>query len=155
MSLHSGTPYRVGNVALTAPDRQRIMAAPQDDDVRDAVTEWLSRAEKDQSIYYFAVDVDHVPVGQIFLHDIDDETGEALVGYHLFAKRSRGHGIGTVALQLLKDFVADATGLSRLVLITSADNVASRRAAEKAGFVYVGAPREDRNGVLLVWHTRT
>jgi RimJ/RimL family protein N-acetyltransferase len=127
------------------------MAAHHDDDVHDAVIEWLSSAERDRSIYYFGVQANGELVGQIFLHDIDEETGEALVGYHLFEKRFRGRGIGTIALQLLQTFVAETTRLTRLILITSGTNIASRRAAEKAGFVSIGAPREDASGVVLVW----
>jgi RimJ/RimL family protein N-acetyltransferase len=59
--------------------------------------------------------------------------------------------VGTQALKLLKVFVTNATNLRRLVLITSADNVASRRAAEKAGFLYAGPPQEDPTGIVLVW----
>jgi RimJ/RimL family protein N-acetyltransferase len=38
-----------------------------------------------------------------------------------------------------------------LVVITSADNLASRRAAEKCGFVADGTPREDPTGIVLRW----
>ena len=37
------------------------------------------------------------------------------------------------------------------IVITSADNAASRRVAEKRGFRHDGAPREDPTGVLLRW----
>jgi RimJ/RimL family protein N-acetyltransferase len=90
-------------------------------------------------------------VGQIFLHDIEPRQGVSLVGYHLFEREMRGRGIGTRALRLLQRFVIETDELRALVLITSGDNVASRRAAEKAGFVHIGPPREDPTGVALRW----
>jgi hypothetical protein len=47
--------------------------------------------------------------------------------------------------------VVTNTELNKLVVITTADNVASVRTAEKSGFVQVGAPREDPAGVCLIW----
>jgi hypothetical protein len=108
-----------------------ILAAGHADDVRESVKGWLRRAEMDEDIYYFSIHADEELVGQIFLHDIDETAGEALVGYHLFDYQARGRGVGTKALQLLQRFVQTETTLKRLILITSADNAASRRAAER------------------------
>ncbi len=153
MTLHTGSPYQDRDVTLSAPVARLILAAGHADDVRESVKGWLRRAEMDEDIYYFSIHADEELVGQIFLHDIDETAGEALVGYHLFDYQARGRGVGTKALQLLQRFVQTETTLKRLILITSADNAASRRAAEKASFTYVGSPREDPTGVLLTWST--
>ena len=131
------------------PDR--IIAQHHTQDVEESVQEWLRRAKIERDIVYFSVEVGRQLAGQIFLHDIDEQSGEGLVGYHLFQPGWRGRGVGTQALKLLQRFVAAETSLKKLILITSAGNIASRRAAEKAGFAYVGSPHEDPTGVLLTW----
>ncbi len=151
--LHTGLPHREGNVTLSPPVPRVILTAHHADDVAVSVMDWLRRAETQEDIYYFSVEVGAELVGQIFLHDIDKLAGEALVGYHLFESHWRGRGIGSQALKLLQRFVATETTLMKLILITSADNPASRRAAEKAGFTYAGPPREDPTGVLLTWRS--
>jgi len=151
--LHTGLPYREGNVALSSPVSRFILTTHHAEDVADSVRGWLRRAETQENIYYFSVEVEAELVGQIFLHDIDKLAGEALVGYHLFEPQWRGQGVGSQALKLLQRFVTMETTLMKLILITSADNSASWRAAEKAGFTYAGPPREDPTGVLLSWRS--
>jgi RimJ/RimL family protein N-acetyltransferase len=147
--LHRGGPLVDGDVALRAPAPRAVRAAAAGSDVADSVAHWLTAAETRGDVYYFAVHDAGALVGQILLHDVD--AGEALVAYHLLRPVDRGHGIGTRALALLQAFVRERTALRRLVVITSADNTASRRVAEKNGFRHAGAPREDPSGVLLLW----
>jgi RimJ/RimL family protein N-acetyltransferase len=104
---------------------------------------WFDEAQERDDVCYFSVYSGQVLVGQILPHGRN--TGETLVGYHIFEPGQRGRGIGTKALTLLKRFVAEQTELRRVVIITSRDNPASRRLARKCGFVHIGAPREDRH----------
>lgn len=91
-------------------------------------------------------------VGQILLHDMDADTGESLVGYHVFEPHRRGQRTGTKALTLLERFAAEQTGLRKLVIITSQDNLASQALARKCGFVLTGASRKDpENGLVFEW----
>ncbi|MFG3556880.1 GNAT family N-acetyltransferase [Micromonospora sp. NPDC047557] len=64
------------------------------------------------------------------------DDGCAEVGYGL-SPSARGHGYATEALAALLD-VAAGHGLSRVVADTTADNVASQRTLERAGFRRVG-----------------
>jgi len=57
-----------------------------------------------------------------------------LVAYHIFDAQHRGRGVGTKALSLLQQYTASCTDLSRLYIITSQDNPASQRIAQKYGF---------------------
>ena len=94
-------------------------------------------------------------MGQILLHDIDEIAKEALIAYHLFQLSYRSHGLGTTMLALLKQYVLVETDLRRLIIITSQDNIASQRIAQKCGFQYAGTPREDPlEGVLYEWKAR-
>ena len=68
----------------------------------------------------------------------DDGTAE--VGF-LVAPWARGRGLGTAALRTLSDWAFDALGLTRVEWRAHLGNEASRRAAEKAGFVMEGIQR--------------
>lgn len=152
MPLHAGRTYRRDSISIAPPDVQAIRRGRKAADVADSVMHWLSQAATGDDIHYFAIYRDQDLVGQIMLHDIDRQSGEALVGYHLFEAHFRGHGVGTQALALLQEFVSQETDLNRLVVITSRDNLASQRVARKCGFEYSGTAREDRvNGVVFQW----
>lgn len=152
MPLHNGRHYELDGVRIGRPDLDVIGTAEKDVDVASSVHRWLARAQGGDDVHYFAVYEGDTPVGQIFLHDIDGGKGEALVGYHLFERCFRGRGTGTKMLTLLQRYVREETTLRRLVVITSADNVASQRTALKCGFVHTGPPREDPiHGMCFAW----
>jgi RimJ/RimL family protein N-acetyltransferase len=152
MAIHAGRDYTDGAVSIGPPDLAAIRRAIPDSDVAPPITRWLAAAQARADVYYFGVVWRGRTVGQILLHDMDSSEGTALVAYHLFAARDRGQGVGTAALGLVLRFVMDATSLTRVVSITSRDNLASRRIAQKCGFTFAGAPREDPvNGVVYRW----
>lgn len=62
------------------------------------------------------------------------------LGIGLFADR-RGRGVGTAAIVLLTRFLFDDEQAVRVTLSTDLDNIAMRRAAEKAGFTQEGVMR--------------
>jgi RimJ/RimL family protein N-acetyltransferase len=68
----------------------------------------------------------------------DDQTAE--VGF-LVAPWARGRGLGTAALRTACDWGFDALGLTRIVWRAHVGNEASRRAAQRAGFVDEGIQR--------------
>src|SRR5688500_11298599 len=117
MPLHSGTHYELDGVRIGPPEVEAIGRAPKDGDVASSGERWLSRAQRRGDVHYFSVYAGAALVGQIFLHDIGAERGEALVGYHLFERRFRGRGIGTKMLTLLQRYVCEETALRRLVVI--------------------------------------
>ena len=148
MPLHTGDAFAAGQVSIGPPDLAALAHAPKSADVAAAFANWSAAATRDD-IYYFAIRWHGVPVGQILLHDIDWQASTALIAYHLFEPRYRGQGIGTAALTLLLSFAREQTPLRDLLIITSRDNLASRRLARRCGFVEAGAPREDpTNGVV-------
>jgi RimJ/RimL family protein N-acetyltransferase len=106
----------------------------------------VERALRDDSTLYFAVRYRRRLIGQIMLHDMVER--EAMVGYHIFAAERRGRGYGTGALWALCRFAFDQAGCDRLVIITSVDNVASRRIAEKCRFVEIGPAHEGQDRVV-------
>ena len=152
MTFYTGEVYRHENVRIGPPGADVIRQVSKASDAQDEVRHWSAEAQAREDILYFSIFRDQRTVGQILLHDIDDDTGESLVGYHLFEAHDRGQGIGTQALQLLQTYVMTQTALKKLVIITSRGNLASQGIAQKCGFSYVGASREDPiNGVVFVW----
>jgi RimJ/RimL family protein N-acetyltransferase len=152
MSFHKGKLYTRSDVSIGSPDVEAIRHAAKAPDIATAVWHWLASAAESNDMYYFSVFSHETLVGEIFLHDIDQDSKTSLVGYHLFEPSNRGRGIGTKALSLLQQFVIEDTDLTRLIIITSRDNIASQRIAQKCGFANGGVPREDpENGVLFQW----
>jgi RimJ/RimL family protein N-acetyltransferase len=72
---------------------------------------------------------------------LDPEDEEAAEVGILVAPWARGRGLGTAALRAICDWGFDALRLSRIVWRAHVGNGASRRAAEKAGFVIEGIQR--------------
>ena len=143
MTCYAGLPITLGEVALIAPDLKHIAQLQVDADVSESVLHWPAQAINDSGIIYFAIQQGQKLVGQIFLHDVNAETHEALIGYHLFQEALRGQGIGTSALKLLQTFVIQETELKRLIIITGKDNTRSQHLAKKCGFQFVGGAWED------------
>jgi RimJ/RimL family protein N-acetyltransferase len=112
---------------------------------------WVDRAVSDSSMLYFGIFRDQALIGQIFLHDRDEQQREALVGYHVFSAAHRWSGTGTAALRLLQRYVVEQLPLKRIIVITSTDNRASQHLAVRCGFALAGAPTEDRDGLLYEW----
>lgn len=150
MALYEGPTLGRDLVRLGPATTESGGADNVDADVRANFVEWRGAAQRREDILYFAIREGEQFIGQIFLHDIDRERGEALIDYHILKAERRGRGIGTQALALLVQYVREQTSLRKLVVITSQDNHASRRVAEKNGFAFAGAPREDPASVCLV-----
>jgi RimJ/RimL family protein N-acetyltransferase len=152
VTLHAGRMLTCDEVSIGPPNACAIWRAEghAEEDPFEPVGCWYSWARAREDAYYFAIYQRVEAVGQIFLHDVDPQAATALVGYHLFEAQTRGKGVGTRALRLLQEYVVEETDLRRLVIITTRDNVPSRRVAEKCGFEYVG-PQRERPGVGLCY----
>lgn len=149
MALYAGPSYCRQDICIGPPDLERVRAASIADDVRDAVAFYLEATPTRADISAFCIYQRGTPVGEISLHDIDLHTRESLVAYHLFLPDYRGHGIGTIALSLLQEHVRSVTTLTRLIVITSRDNLASQRTATKCQFQAAGPAREDPEHLLV------
>ncbi len=140
MAVYDGPPFRCAAIDLVSPDRDRLLPALAAADIRERG--WYGRAASDDTCLFFGIERGRRPVGQIVLHDIDRRAKEAMVAYHVFQPADRGHGTGTAALRALCNYAFRELGLRRLVIITSLDNVASRRIAEKCDFRELGPVHE-------------
>jgi RimJ/RimL family protein N-acetyltransferase len=83
---------------------------------------------------------DHV-VGGVNLRFAGNETAE--VSYFL-RESARGRGLATRAVLLVSRWAFDELGIERIELRAHPENEASRRVAERAGFVLEGTERASR-----------
>ncbi|MGH3361625.1 MAG: GNAT family N-acetyltransferase [Nocardioides sp.] len=66
---------------------------------------------------------------------------EIELSYILYSPDHRGRGIATQAVRLLTAYLFDRLKVNRLRLVIHPDNAASRRVAEKSGYVLEGVAR--------------
>src|SRR5207245_1449014 len=95
---------------------------------------WLALAAQSQPETNFAIEYDGEAVGGIGLRlgqDIERVTAE--IGYWL-GESVWGRGIATAALVGLTQYAFPTFNLTRVFALPFADNLASRRVLEKAGF---------------------
>jgi aminoglycoside 6'-N-acetyltransferase len=115
-----------------------------DDTARDRVRARVrdSGTWRDERVLDLVVEIDGAVVGDVQARrDLTyAPPGHYDLGIGLFAV-ARGRGVGTTAISLLTRFLFDEEQALRVSLSTDVDNIAMRRAAEKAGFVFEGVLR--------------
>ncbi len=84
------------------------------------------------------------PVGNTALHNVDFRHGTAEWGVLIGEPDMRGKGFGTETGRLMLDYAFTALGLSNVMLTVFENNLAGRRAYEKAGFREFGRRRQAR-----------
>jgi ribosomal-protein-alanine N-acetyltransferase len=100
--------------------------------------EFLQKKIAEQSATILCIEIDHAAVGGIGIHrgqDVHRQT--ATVGYWL-GEEFWGRGIMTKAVTAVTDFCFDNFPLRRISAEVFANNPASARVLEKAGFIFEG-----------------
>jgi RimJ/RimL family protein N-acetyltransferase len=127
---------------LDDPDSLRFTRIPEPVPVGFARI-WLERFEEarcDGSREAFAIVDDSGDfLGIAVAPRIDRETQTAELGY-VVAPHARGRGVATEALRRLTDWALEQ-GMHRLELLISVDNDASKKVAERCGYVREGVLR--------------
>ena len=72
--------------------------------------------------------------------EIGREPGYGEIGYWVTAA-ARGRGVATRSVRLITDWALGELALTTLEILPHEDNMASRRVAEKAGYLDTGALR--------------
>ncbi len=130
------------------PDVLRFTRVPDPPPPGFAQT-WLARYESARAEgtreAFAIVGADGAFLGIALCPEIDREAREAELGY-VTSPAARGRGIASEALRQLSDWAFDELGMLRLVLYISVENMASKRVAERAGYV--------REGVLRSVHVK-
>jgi RimJ/RimL family protein N-acetyltransferase len=111
---------------------------------RDQARAGLARAREreDRADWAIVRQADGAVVGEAVLMDLDEDASSmsyriALVGPEVF-----GHGYGTEATRLVRDFAFGPLGLHRLALEVNSFNAAAIAVYTKVGFVLEGVRRE-------------
>jgi RimJ/RimL family protein N-acetyltransferase len=128
---------------ITDADVLRFTRVP--DPIPDGWAEtWLASYERGRSEGtregFAIVGEDGEFLGIAVAPDVDRPARTAELGYVL-APSARGRGVATEALELLTRWAFEEVGIERAQLYISTDNVASKRVAEKAGYVFEGVLR--------------
>ena len=126
------------------PETQRYTRVPVPTP-SDFPQRWLAAYEagrEDGTRIGFAIvdDATGEPLGMALAPTIENETATAELGY-VVAAGARGQGVATAALGLLTEWALTELGLERLELRISVENVASKRVAERCGYVREGVLR--------------
>lgn len=105
---------------------------------------WMkTKVETGEVIQYIIEDMeDNVPVGSVYLRDLDYIHESAEYGIFIGQSSARGKGLGSEATKLYVDFALNTIGLHRVFLRVLAGNDAAYRSYLNAGFVEEGVFRD-------------
>lgn len=84
-----------------------------------------------------------VPVGSVYIRDIDWTHNKAEYGIFIGEESARGKGIGSMTAALMIEYCFKQLKLHRLFLRVFADNLQAIRSYEKAGFVKEAYLKDD------------
>jgi RimJ/RimL family protein N-acetyltransferase len=113
--------------------------------------EWLERTAEDDSCVYWAITRDGAPVGMTWIKEIDWRNRRGVTGIAIGEKDAWGGGVASEAMRLRGEFAFQELNLHKLLSEVMAENGASIRALEKAGYQQYGLARShDYSGGR--WH---
>lgn len=99
-------------------------------------TNWLKNMVETGKVEQFIIidKNDNVPVGSVFLRDIDYENRKAEYGIFIGEDSARGKGIGTAAAERIIQYGFEELKLHKIFLRVLAENIGAIKSYEKAGF---------------------
>ena len=107
---------------------------------------WLETKVATGEVVQFIIEKDEngnkIPVGSVYLRDIDRENSSAEFGIFIGEESALGKGIGSESAKLVLDFAHNQLGLHRVFLRLLADNISAYKAYRKAGFISEGIFRD-------------
>jgi RimJ/RimL family protein N-acetyltransferase len=136
LELHPFTVELATAIAGADPGgRDWIDGFPREDD-QDAARMFLKLPADTYPSYAIVVRLSGQTVGSIGFFGPPDDEGTVMIGYGL-AEAARGFGYATEAVRGLIGYAFSRPEVTRILADTDADNVASHRVLEKAGFARV------------------
>lgn len=103
--------------------------------------EWLAGQGKRENDIVWTIQVEEQPIGAVGIHAINWQHRRAATGTMIGEKSQWGKGYGSEAVRLRTQFAFEQLGLEKLMTEVFAENAASRRALEKAGYRQYGIAR--------------
>lgn len=145
MELRPLSPADVGDLheLIADPDTlrfTRIPEPPADGFAQEWYERYERRRETGEGEAFAIVGDDGAFLGIALAPSIDAEAAEAELGY-IVSAHARGRGVASEALALLTRWAFEERGVQRAYLIIDVDNPASKRVAERCGYVLEGVMR--------------
>ena len=106
-------------------------------DTADGLRMWVEHGGPDDGGWFVTLADDGRVVGDCGTAGPPDDEGRQEIGYGLAAP-FRGQGLGTEAVRVMADWLADLPGVRALTAEVEVGNDASRRLLERLGFHLVG-----------------
>jgi RimJ/RimL family protein N-acetyltransferase len=135
---------------------QRWTLIPRPYSLEDA--EWFIGNEPEYVTRVIEDSESSVPLGLVSIHDVDEVTREAPMGYWI-APWGRGMKAASAAVNLLIATITPDENIQSVIAYIAEENTASRRTIERAGFVEVdrewGMAREFMNEVMAIKYRKT
>ena len=135
---------------------QRWTLIPRPYSLEDA--EWFIENESEYRKMVIVDSESSIPLGLVSIHDIDEVTREAPIGYWI-APWGRGMKAASAAVNLLIATITPDENIQSVIAYIAEKNTASRRTIERAGFVEVdrewGMAREFMNEVMAIKYRKT
>ena len=109
---------------------------------------WLANYVATGKCVQFIIHAEDIPIGTIFLKNIDRDNAKAEFGIFIGEKEAHGKGYGTIAAKLITDFGFRELALNKIYLLVFEDNKGAIKSYKKAGFTEEGLLRQDhyKNG---------
>lgn len=92
-----------------------------------------------------------IPVGSVYIRDIDKETSEGEYGIFIGEESARGKGVGSAACKLMCEYAKEEIGLHKLFLRVYEDNIGAVKSYQNGGFVIDGNRVEDIDGRKMIF----
>ncbi|WP_309685075.1 GNAT family protein [Armatimonas sp.] len=114
----------------------------------DFEKEWLEKVGRNNTDLVWAVQLrgSEKLIGTTGLHQLNWQNRSAVTGNLIGAKEEWGKGYASEIVALRTAYAFGTLGLEKLTTLIYTENIASRRALEKAGYQTVGVARHER------WH---
>lgn len=107
---------------------------------------WLEEKVFTGKVIQFIIEIKNkneiIPIGSVYLRDIDNINSSAEFGIFIGEDSVRGKGIGTSVAQILLEYAHNKLKLHRIFLRLIADNIPAYKSYRKAGFVTEGIFRD-------------
>lgn len=111
--------------------------------------EWFFKQQKNDSCYYWIIEVDEIPVGVTSITMIDTKNGTCTRGTYIAVHEKRSFEVITAVYATQFEFVFDKLGLNKIEIQVFAENKNVVFLSKKCGFKQEGVLREhiNKNGI--------
>lgn len=108
--------------------------------------EWYRTRVLTGQVVQFIIEVNAIPVGSVYLRDINRSELMAEYGIFIGVEEYCGHGIGTKVCGMMSDFAKTELKLKKLFLKVRSENALARNSYENNGFI----PVREENGIIYM-----